>query len=408
MAWLNSTVLSFRFLSYRQEKICREGSAIQLAWKCAQTVSTHLLSNHFVSERSEGVVWFFLFRKKHVTSSKLDTAWQTHRSPMEQLWVTTGEMSHIMYLRFSSIAASIHLNFEKCKMFDQILGSLLLLYKMSHSATWKGNMPKWAATSSALLWRIEGFRQCLGFEVLFESQHFYLNYPGRQGLRTAPRIESIGPSDLKDVEHGKNWKKIKRHQSFQNEILWICCRVHHKLLKIQRVYTMDLDHSTISWYIPVRETTPCLKCPLAWLCWHKNIWCLCHLKHGEHHSWMSTLLCWIWCLSSRTIVFFGQTWHLGSHAVACHCHTQGVHSVHCAHSRHRSHVENWNSLPDLSTASSTKTSTMTSWTAIFHWLSLAVNVLKMLTHFCNLWTLWTGWLRWWYGALRLDRVCLCL
>ena len=202
-------------------------------------------------------------------------------------------------------------------------------------------------------------------------------------------------------------KKIKRHQSFQNEILWICCRVHHKLLKIQRVYTIDLDHSTISWYIPVRETTPCLKCPLAWLCWHKNIWCLCHLKHGEHHSWMSTLLCWIWCLSSRTIVFFGQTWHLGSHAVACHCHTQGVHSVHCAHSRHRRHVENWDSLPDLSTASSTKTSTMTSWTAIFHWLSLAVNVLKILTHFCNLWTLWTGWLRWWYGALRLDRVCLC-
>lgn len=243
MAWLNSTVLSFRFLSYRQEKICREGSAIQLAWKCAQTVSTHLLSNHFVSERSEGVVWFFLFRKKHVTSSKLDTAWQTHRSPMEQLWVTTGEMSHIMYLRFSSIAASIHLNFEKCKMFDQILGSLLLLYTMSHSATWKGNMPKWAATSSALLWRIEGFRQCLGFEVLFESQHFYLNYPGRQGLRTAPRIESIGPSDLKDIEHGKIWKKIKRHQSFQNEILWICCRVHHKLLKIQRVYTIDLDLS---------------------------------------------------------------------------------------------------------------------------------------------------------------------
>ena len=214
MAWLNSTVLSFRFLSYRQEKICREGSAIQLARKCAQTVSTHLLSNHFVSERSEGVVWFFLFRKKHVTSSKLDTAWQTHRSPMEQLWVTTGEMSHIMYLRFSSIAASIHLNFEKCKMFDQILGSLLLLYTMSHSATWKGNMPKWAATSSALLWRIEGFRQCLGFEVLFESQHFYLNYPGRQGLRTAPRIESIGPSDLKDIEHGKIWKKNKAPSKF--------------------------------------------------------------------------------------------------------------------------------------------------------------------------------------------------
>ena len=118
------------------------------------------------------------------------------------------------YVRFSSIAASIHLNFEKCKMFDQILGSLLLLYTMSHSATWKGNMPKWAATSSALLWRIEGFRQCLGFEVLFESQHFYLNYPGRQGLRTAPRIESIGPSDLKDIEHGKIWKKNKAPSKF--------------------------------------------------------------------------------------------------------------------------------------------------------------------------------------------------
>ena len=75
-----STVLSVRFLSYRQEKICREGSAIQLAWKCAQTVSTHLLSNRFVSERSEGVVWFFLFRKKHVNSSKLDTAWPTQQS----------------------------------------------------------------------------------------------------------------------------------------------------------------------------------------------------------------------------------------------------------------------------------------------------------------------------------------
>ena len=395
-----STVLSFRFLSYRQEKICREGSAIQLAWKCAQTVSTHLLSNRFVSERSEGVVWFFLFRKKHVNSSKLDTAWPTQQSKSNGTIVSHNwsNVPHSVYgsQTLQPVSTST-LRSAKCliKFSVRFFSCTQCRIRRPGKGTCPNGQPQAVLTAHG---ELKAFGSALGLRFCCLNHSISTWITHMAGKASELSRELIALAHL-------TWNT--EHQSCQNGILWIHFWIHHKLLKIERVNS--IDHSIdLLWYILVSETTPCLKCPLAWICWHKNIWCLCHLKHGEHHSWMSTLLCWIWCLSSRTSVFFGQTWHLGSHAVACHCHTQGVHSVHCAHSRHSSHVEDWDSLPDLSTTSSAKTSTMTSWTAIFHWLRLAVNILKILTHFCNLWTLWTGWLRWRWGTLRLDRLCLCL